>query len=277
MTILLVHNSQIGAHTCFVAQKIANILHTLDTDSIIADISQPGWDSYQPESIIVLGGDGTIIKVAGQYAQQDIPVLGINMGTIGFLSNLEVHEISTKFMSDLLSGNYQLDERMMLEVSICDQYDHVISRYLSLNEVCIKTVASHMAALGIEIDGKLHTHYRGDGMLIASPTGSTAYSLSAGGPIIDPELEVILITPLLSYLLSKRTLVVASNKVITLFNLDKTMIAICIDGQDIITTDEPFQIIVKKARNHFKLINLKGRDFFASVDRRLGQNCQPGS
>ena len=99
MTILLVHNSQIGAHTCFVAQKIANILHTLDTDSIIADISQPGLDSYQPESIIVLGGDGTIIKVAGQYAQQDIPVLGINMLNLLRLRSLIHHRLAVRLLT----------------------------------------------------------------------------------------------------------------------------------------------------------------------------------
>jgi NAD+ kinase len=130
-----------------------------------------------------------------------------------------------------------------------------------------------MVQLGIEIGGNFHSQYRGDGLLVSTPTGSTAYALSAGGPVIDPALEVILVTPLLSYLLSKRPLVIAGDKEICLQG--KQEIFISFDGQTDYTVQPDFKLLFRRAQVRFPLINLQGRDFFASVDKRLGQNAAP--
>jgi NAD+ kinase len=223
------------------------------------------------DAIIVFGGDGTIIRLASLYAEREIPVLGINMGTVGFLSNLEVAELPA-YLPRFINGDYRLDQRMMLTVDVWEK-GALTRRDLALNEVCVKTPGAHMVRLGIQIDGNFHSRYQGDGMLVSTPTGSTAYALSAGGPVIDPALDVILLTPMLSYLLSKRPLVIAGDKELCLEGQQQVFVS-C-DGQINYTAGPEFKLIFRRAQARFRLINLKGRDFFASVDKRLGQNAAP--
>lgn len=269
MNCLLVYNNLIK-ETKKMAEAFSLNLKQAGIHIQLVDAAADNIIEQAIDAIVVFGGDGTIIKVASQYGTRGIPVLGINMGTIGFLSSLEVDEID-QYLPQFLKGDYSLDERMMLEVNIFKD-NQLINRYLSLNEVCIKSPGAHMINLGIEIDGVLHSQYRGDGLLVATPTGSTAYSLSAGGPVIDPDLDVILITPLLSYLLSKKPLVLAGNKCVGLWSYKNNRALISIDGQISTLLPDGYKLNIQKSDYRFKIINLKRRDFFASVDQRLGQN-----
>ena len=270
MSTLLIYNSDL-AQTEQIAKKTADFLRQSDITSFIltADDTQPC--SEMVDNILVFGGDGTIIRVAKLYADREIPVLGINMGTVGFLCGLEMEELEA-YLPRVLSGEYHLDERMLLQLEIVEN-GKCTHQHLALNEVCIKSQDAHMIQLQIKIGGNLHSLYKGDGLLVSTPTGSTAYSLAAGGPVVDPTLEVILITPLLSYLLSKRPLVIAGDKEICLEGRQEVFISV--DGQTNFIVGPDFKILLRKAGVRFKLIDVKGRDFFASVEKRLGQTASP--
>jgi NAD+ kinase len=270
MVCLLVYNSKIPK-TMAMANKIGEQLKLKGVIISCEDVNNDFLLYHKIDRIMVFGGDGTIIRVANQYAERGIPVLGINMGTVGFLSSLETDEIE-EYLDKFIIGDYRIEERMLLEVSIYNSAEELQNKFISLNEVCIKSNAAHMIHLGIEIDGNLHSQYRGDGILVATPTGSTAYSLSAGGPVVDPELEVILITPLVSYFLSKKPMVIGGEKEVTLCGLKEDTAYISIDGQISYLLQSGYILKIHKADCRFKIINLKRRDFFASVDQRLGQN-----
>jgi NAD+ kinase len=262
---LLIYNPRL-AHTEDKAREMAAQIRRQGAVATIRSSEQPALAEGTLDAIIGLGGDGTIIRIATLYAEGGIPVLGVNMGTIGFLSNLEADE-TAEYLPRLLRGEYTLDQRMMLTAEVCEK-GVVTQRYLALNEFCVKTPGAHMVRLGISIGGNFHSWYKGDGLLVSTPTGSTAYALSAGGPVIDPTLEVILLTPLLSYLLAKRPLVIAGDKEICLEGAEEIFLS-C-DGRASQMLAPDFTLRLRRAEVRFPLINLKGRDFFAGVDKRLG-------
>ncbi len=213
MKFLLVCNPGIEKtrHSREIAQTVAQKLREQGNHQTeICNVDElEGMESRQADMILTFGGDGTIIHTAAHFVQSQTPILGINLGTVGFLSNLELDEIE-EALPKLTSGDYDLESRTVLELYV--QEDGKKSGpYFCINELCIKSPKAHMVQFHVMIDGALHSCFKGDGMLISTPTGSTAYALSAGGPVIDPELEVILLTPLVSYLLSKKPLVIAGH------------------------------------------------------------------
>lgn len=219
------------------------------------------------DSIIVLGGDGTMIRTARQYLEMGAPILGVNMGTVGFLSNVEADELED-YLDKFIQGDYTIDERMMLQLGIY-QDGNLIKNLYSLNELSIKSSTSRMISMDIKIAEREHGIYRGDGIIIATPTGSTAYSLSTGGPITDPALDAFIMTPLASFLLSKRPMVISAEKEICLTALDCKDTVISIDGQVKIDLKENYIIKITKADYKLKMVNLSNRAFFQTIDRRL--------
>ncbi|MFY9323893.1 MAG: NAD(+)/NADH kinase [Syntrophomonadaceae bacterium] len=217
--------------------------------------------------IIVFGGDGTILRATRKYAICGAPVLGVNMGTVGFLSNIEVHELE-HYLPRLLEHSYHLDERMILQVSV-QNTDGSSHQGCCLNEMVVKSVDHQLNNINVEIDSDQVGNYRGDGLMVATPTGSTAYSLSCGGPVVDPELEVLLITPIASQILSRKPMVVGGNKVIKLSSTDRHDHVIRLDGQIEIPWELNAIVTVKKADYKLKLINLKSTSFFDHIDTRL--------
>jgi NAD+ kinase len=234
-------------------------------DSCPAEITSEAFDS-----IIVLGGDGTMIRAARQYSEKQVPVLGVNMGTVGFLSNIKADELEP-CLDCFIRQEYSIDDRMMLDIGIYRD-NTLVKRVYSLNELSIKSKNSRMISMDIHIAGREHGTYRGDGIIIATPTGSTAYSLSAGGPITDPDLEVFVMTPITSYLLNKRPMVIAAQKELSLYPLDCDEALIYIDGQVKLDWEQSCVIKVKKAEHKWKLVNLKERFFFQTITRRLQRN-----
>jgi len=268
VSILLVNNNCIKS-TLAMAEKLSHRLKTLGVeviiDSGIADVCTEKIDS-----IIVLGGDGTMIRAARQYVETDVPVLGVNMGTVGFLSNIKADELES-CLENFIRHDYSINERMMLDVSIY-RNGTLINQIYSLNELSIKSKTSRMISMDIKIAGRDHGVYRGDGIIIATPAGSTAYSLSSGGPIADPDLEVFIVTPINSYLLNKRPMVIDAEKEISLFPLRCEETLISIDGQVKFDWDENYVIKVKKAGHKLKMANLKQRFFFQTIIQRLQRN-----
>lgn len=277
MRFLLVYHPSIAKSRKF-AQEVALRLkeagnHAVLIQSVkkldeLENVHQGSFDM-----VFTFGGDGTIIHTAAHFVAAQIPVLGINMGTVGFLSNLELEEVD-EYLPALLSGDYELEERTVLEAEIYEG-ERKLGPYYCINELCIKSPKAHMIQFQVVIDGELHSCFRGDGMLVSTPTGSTAYALSAGGPVIDPELEVILLTPLVSYLLNKKPLVLAGHREICLYGDETQEFLISIDGQITRLFKNPFRICLRQAQNRMLLVNLRKRSFFASVEKRLGQNAAP--
>ncbi|HQA08282.1 MAG TPA: NAD(+)/NADH kinase [Syntrophomonadaceae bacterium] len=217
--------------------------------------------------LIVFGGDGTILRAARQYAITGVPVLGVNMGTVGFLSNIEVHELE-QYLPDLLNQRYRLDQRMMLQVTV-HQGDHITHQGCCLNEIVVRSVDHQLNNLSVEIGSDQAGNYRGDGLLVATPTGSTAYSLSCGGPVIDPEVEAMVITPIASQIISRRPMVVGADKVIRVFSADGRPSLIRLDGQSEIPLEPEAVASIRKADHKLNLINLKTTSFFHEIDTRL--------
>jgi NAD+ kinase len=184
-------------------------------------------EEFDVDFIIVIGGDGTILRVEHR-TKKEIPILGINMGTLGFLTEVEPHE--TFFaISKLLEGEYHIDERMKLRTYVNGE-NRVPD---ALNEVAILTgIPGKIIHLKYYVDGGLADEIRADGLIISTPTGSTGYAMSAGGPFVDPRLNVVVIAPLARIALSSRPMIVPSKSVISVRNVSlKREIVLAIDGQ----------------------------------------------
>jgi len=217
--------------------------------------------------IIVLGGDGTILRAAREYAPREIPILGVNMGRVGFLSDIKINEFK-HYIERIVNGDYKLDPRVMMEVIILKNNEEK-EKYHCLNEIVIRSKYPRIQQIDVKIQGLNAGSYLGDGLIIATPTGSTGYSLSAGGPIIEPDLEVFILTPIASHLITKRPVLVGADKEIILKPIDYSDTSICLDGQVHINLQQDDVIKIRQANFKVKLIKLKDVPFFSTIDSRL--------
>jgi NAD+ kinase len=191
----------------------------------------PGGRGRPADLYVVLGGDGTLLRVARAIASTPRPILGVNLGGLGFLTETRVDEMDGT-LNAILAGRGTLERRMALEVSLA-RAGRTIMKQTILNDVVInKSALARIIDLGVTIDGQLVTTYKSDGLIVSTPTGSTAYSLSAGGPIIHPKMEALLIAPICPHTLSMRPLVVPpdSRVEITLATGDSE-VYLTLDGQ----------------------------------------------
>ncbi len=221
------------------------------------------------QCVIVIGGDGTFLRAARMMAPYDVPILGINMGTLGFLTEIELSEVDTA-LTRLLRGDFFIEERMMLEAKVMRAQQHVAA-YIGLNDVVInKGPMARLITLDIFVDQEFVTTYTADGVILASPTGSTAYSLSAGGPIVYPEIEVTLLTPICPHTLHARPLVIPAQKttrVVVMNQQPDSMLTI--DGQSSFELLSGDEIFVSKAPFITRLIRIKGQSFFSILREKL--------
>ena len=218
---------------------------------------------------ITLGGDGTKINTSRQIATAPIPKCGINMGQLGFLTEVELPDLAPA-LDKLINGDYQIEERLMLDAIIIRQ-DNLIHISSALNDVVIsKNGVSRMIKLKLYIDDDLTANYAADGLIIASATGSTGYSLSAGGPIINPKLKVFVLTPICTHTLHAKSLVVSENeeiKVTMVSNQDDAVLTI--DGQSVYNLLPNDVVLVKRAPFRAKFIKLMSE----VIMRRCVLNC----
>ncbi|SHG64713.1 NAD+ kinase [Thermosyntropha lipolytica DSM 11003] len=267
MKILLVNN-RFKENTEIMAQEVAKKLLSQGC-RVEVDNGEALPQLEDVDIIMVLGGDGTILRAARQYARFKVPLLGVNMGTVGFLSHIKVEEIET-CLEKFVRGDYTVDERMMLKALV--YRDGTLYKELgALNEVVVRTKVPRLLSLPLYIEREKIADYKGDGVIIATPTGTTAYSLSAGGPVLEPEMEALVITPVSSYVLARRPLVVRGDRVLALKNTGNGEEILCADGQinvDLLPGDE---IIVQKADYKLRLLNIKKPSFFHHFDERLGR------
>lgn len=267
---ILVVNNKLIEKSLLMAEIVAKKLQAMGVEAVISDVVSSLHCDAAIELLIVLGGDGTLIRAAHQYADLNIPILGVNMGTVGFLSSIEIDELESS-LEKLVRQEYSLDERMLLEIEIYKDERH-IDTFHSLNEITLKAANERMLNLDIEIAGQSHGTFRGDGIIVATPTGSTAYSLSAGGPVTDPELEVFIITPIAAYHLYRRPLVIDAGKEISIYPQAGNSVTIIIDGQVKSELNENYIIRIKKAEQKVKLLRFQETMFFHTIIHKLWRN-----
>ncbi len=221
------------------------------------------------EIVLVLGGDGTLLSVARTIANLQIPILGINLGQVGFLTEIEVEDIND-YLPQILRGNFYTESRMMLEANVWRGSEHRGTFY-GLNDIVVtKGAFSRMIKLETFLNDQYIDTYPADGIIIATPTGSTAYSLSAGGPIVSPEVQVMVVTPICPHSFFARPLVIdAEAKVKTIVSSQWGEVMLTIDGQHGFKLEQGDCIIVKKAQVTTELIKLKNRTFFEVMREKL--------
>ena len=214
--------------------------------------------------VIVLGGDGTFLRAVHEFP--DTPVLGLNLGGLGYLSSVGERDFTFALMK-LASGRYQISERRMIEVD---------GKFAALNDIVItREMSGHSTRLDLEADGRRVTSYMADGLIFATPTGSTAYSLAAGGPVLMPDSDSFVVTPMNPHALGVRPLVVRDSVRFTVTARPRTAgnalkIGVYADGEDVLTLDEGKSVEIARSTKTAKLIELEGYDPYDVLARKLG-------
>ncbi|MDF7670571.1 NAD(+) kinase [Orbaceae bacterium ESL0721] len=224
----------------------------------------------QAELAIVIGGDGNMLRAARSFAPYNIKVIGINRGNLGFLTDIS-HENATEQLESVFQGEYEDDSRFLLEVSILDRGE-VISSGFAVNEIVVTpSTVAHIIDYDVYINQCNAFSQRADGLIIATPTGSTAYSLSAGGPILAPQLDALIITPMFPHSLSARPLVIKSDDNITLkFPTTALNLNVACDSQIILTAKPDQEVVIRRSNYEFNLIHSKDYDYFNNLSTKLG-------
>lgn len=221
------------------------------------------------DMILILGGDGTLLSVARLVEGTDIPILGINLGSLGFLTEVTLNELYT-VLEDVLEHKYTVDHRLMLKSTVRRE-TQLHPQTAALNDVVIKC-GTHpkMIRLDIFVNKQFVTHLQGDGLIIASPTGSTAYSLSSGGPIIHPSVNAILLTPISPHMLSNRPIVISDNKKVeVVIQTEGKNPAVTFDGQVSFPLQKGDVVEVTKSEKCLKLITSPKRDYYQILREKL--------
>ncbi|MBR2043727.1 MAG: NAD(+)/NADH kinase [Clostridia bacterium] len=238
-------------------------------------ISFLGYESIDEDELfkisnvlITVGGDGTIIRYAKLAAMHNKPILGINAGRLGFLANLEANQLS--LISRLKSGDYEIEKRMSLSVKIVENGE-TVSQFTAVNDAVISSgFMSRLIDISAYIDDE-PINYRADGLIVSSPTGSTAYSMSAGGPIIDPAINNIIITPICSHSLSAKPIILSGDTTVKFkaFSMKKSDVYLLIDGRRSYTVKPFTEIYITKSSNDISLIKLAKRSFYKTLSEKF--------
>ena len=221
------------------------------------------------ELVICFGGDGTILHMAKAATRRNVPILGVNIGTMGFMAELESTELD--MLARLAKDDYSLDKRMMLDVVVQRDRD-IIFHDIGLNDVVItKGAIARIAHLSVKCDGVPAMQCGGDGIIVATPTGSTAYSLSAGGPIVEPEANNILITPICAHDVMSRCMVASDKRVITveLVKNARRNAYLSVDGGKALRLNMGDVATIRKSQMETKLLRLKKRSFYDVVNMKF--------
>ena len=214
------------------------------------------------DMVICFGGDGTILHMAKAATRRGIPILGVNIGTMGFMAELESNEMHK--LARLAEDDYTLDSRMMLDVTVHRDRD-IIFHDICLNDVAItKGAVARIAHVEVECDGVPAMECSGDGVIVATPTGSTAYSLSAGGPIVEPDAKNILITPICSHDIFSRCIVVSDKRVVSvkMVHNARRNAFLSVDGGKAVRMNMGDMAVIKKSNLETKLVRLNDRSFY---------------
>ena len=222
--------------------------------------------------VICFGGDGTILHMAKAATRHNVPILGVNIGTMGFMAELESGELNK--LAQLATGEYTVDKRMMLDVTVRRDRD-LIFHDICLNDVVItKGAVARIVHLSVRCDGVQAMECGGDGVIVATPTGSTAYNLSAGGPIVEPEAKSILVTPICAHDMVSRCMVASDQRVITVAltkNVRRNAF-LSVDGGKAVRMNMGDIATIRKSDMETRLLRLKERSFYDVVNMKFKSN-----
>jgi len=253
--------------------RARNIDVILDTTSAILLGEQGGYQKTQLASkadvLLVLGGDGTMLNAARLAGERSIPILGVNMGGLGFLTEVRLENLYPS-LERVFANDFVLDERLMLQTHV-HRHGETVARGVVLNDVVIsKGTLARMIELKIAIQGRFVTNLRGDGLIVSSPTGSTAYSLSAGGPIIDPAVQSLILTPICPHTLTHRPLIVPGNAEIdvTLTSKDDGAMA-TLDGQVGVAITQEDTVVIQTSEHRTRLIRFPESNYYDVLREKL--------
>jgi NAD+ kinase len=218
--------------------------------------------------VAAFGGDGTFLYASRLVAASGVPIIGINLGSLGFLTEVKVEEMRIA-LDRVLSGDYSLENRMLLEVEVM-RAGRLEGHYLALNDAVInKGALARIIELEVTVNDDLVTLARADGLIISSPTGSTAYSLSAGGPILYPTLEAFLITPICPHMLTNRPVVVPDNASVAICLRHGRDVMLTVDGQVGVPLQSMDVLKVRRAAPVIRLVQATGTTFFHLLREKL--------
>ncbi len=221
-----------------------------------------------PESAdlyIVLGGDGSIMRTSHTAARLGIPILSVNLGRMGYMAELESNELH--LIDSYFSGNYHIEERMMLSVITPDNNEHI-----ALNDAVLSNGrVSKMVSFSLFSDGQHLSHYNADGIIISTPTGSTAYSMSAGGPVVDPSVECLIATPVCPHSLNSRPVIFSGNTKLTIKNeTDRDIpMFITVDGENNLEIAYGESVSIKRSDITTKLVRIKDECFYRTLSKKM--------
>jgi NAD+ kinase len=232
-----------------------------------------------PDLVIVLGGDGTFLQAARTFARHQVPLVGVNTGTLGFLTRIELDRVDW-YLERLIYGEFGIEHRLMLGLTL-QPGNHL--QELALNDVVIKNAnPSQMASLRFYINNTLVAVYDADGMIVSTPTGSTAYSLSAGGPVISPEVEALCITPICPHSLSAKPIVLPADKTLTIEAAPKNFERDCrvifsVDGQEAGVLGEGDRLTINRSPVALKLVTFQVEEdnFYLLLKKKLHWAMNP--
>jgi NAD+ kinase len=248
------------------------VLLDKETASLVADLALPQASRTdlpgQVDVIVVLGGDGTLLGIARAVGALGVPILGVNLGGLGFLTATTLDEMMPA-LEAFLAGRMVIEERMMLAARV-RRNAAAGGEFLALNDVVImKSAMSRIIDLSVAVDGEPATAYRADGLIIATPTGSTAYSLSAGGPILFPTMDAVVLTPICSHTLTNRPIVLPGTQRIEVTLLSSQEIVLTVDGQVGFGLRERDSVEVARAASRIRLVRFPHKHFFSVLRTKL--------
>ncbi|GHU98852.1 inorganic polyphosphate/ATP-NAD kinase [Clostridia bacterium] len=222
--------------------------------------------STVPDLLVTVGGDGTILSVISEAARKKIPILGINFGTVGFLAELEQGEFPP-YIDRIAKGDYRIEERTMLELTV----NGARPGHLALNEFLIsRGPVARMIHVDVYADGNLLDTYRADGFMVSTPTGSTAYALAAGGPLMEPSIKAFSLVPVSAHSLHSRPIIVGDGETVTVrLKDDKAPTVIVADGEIMREVSSKDEIHIRKAKEKALFIRLKPQNFYEKLKTKL--------
>lgn len=243
-----------------IIEKLKNLLTLFNARNSVFSVDELSADC---DFVFVIGGDGTILKTARFYSKLGVPIFGINLGHLGFLSQASESGLESA-LSKIMNDDYKIENRTMLKCG----------NYTALNDFVIKGNESSRAAnFSLQIDGKFVCKYFADGLIISTPTGSTAYGMASGGPVLSPESDVIEIVPICPHTFSARPIVVPSGSKIKISCVDKQKYCISADGQEVFESFE--DIFIEKSQFFAKLVLLSDNDFYTILRNKLHWGISP--
>lgn len=246
--------------TSLISRKLTNVVSELTISKVFEN----------SKFVIVLGGDGTILRTAKYAAIADTPILGINLGTLGFLTDCEITDCYES-LQKVLDNDYMLEKRMMLQALI-ERTDIENETLLALNDICVtRNFSGGVISIELYVNDMFVDNYKADGLIVSTPTGSTAYNLSAGGPILKPDGRMIVVTPICSHMLHSRSFVFSDKDFVKIKLIDKRNmdVAFSVDGKNIasLTNSDYFEVVASKLET--SIIKTKTRGFYDIIKEKM--------